>query len=153
VADVDAAINTAVDGLRKAVLIRRIKWEVVGPPGGVFTDDQRDALAERADEADLSDHIRRAIDESVARINTAGLPALVGKHRTAVTEAWADHDGRRRLAPGEEVLGAVYKAFGGTFDKKKDGERIARVMRKEEIPEEIKNLIDTILSLPQRTSS
>jgi hypothetical protein len=51
------------------------------------------------------------------------------------------------LAPGEEILTAVFAKFGTNYSKPRDTKRIAEEMRPDEIHEEIRTLIGKTLGL------
>jgi hypothetical protein len=56
-----------------------------------------------------------------------------------------------RLAPGEEVLEAVFKLVESRYVKTEDAARIAREMLPQEISQEIKEVIEKAYYLEQRT--
>jgi hypothetical protein len=72
---------------------------------------------------------------------------LEARVRQAWSEALADLDrewDRRKLelAPGDEVLGTIWRSHGRRYDKKRDGPRIAAVM--DQPPAELVDVIDSL---------
>jgi hypothetical protein len=144
-------IRAAADGLRATVLVRRIRWDLPGLEQGVLPDADRDALVAAADSPDLATRIGEVVDRTLAGLKgKIDLPALVERHRRELTEAWVDADKRLALAPGEEVLDAVYQEYGSAFRKSKDIGRIARAMQKEVIPDEVRRVIGKALGLTRQ---
>ena len=88
------------------------------------------------------------LDELVQMILDATTPVELEHHiREVWSEASAALDGaweqrKLDLAPGEEVLDAVWKAHGRRYDKKRDGPRIAMAM--EQPPTELDELINSL---------
>ena len=58
-----------------------------------------------------------------------------------------------KLAPGTEVVEAVFRYFGSEYVKRSDAVRIARAMRTDEIDSEIAEAIDHAIALTDRRSS
>ncbi len=54
---------------------------------------------------------------------------------------WTDSEKRQQLAPGEEILGAVFHHFGSEYKKTRDAVRIARHMQDDDISREINGLL------------
>ena len=76
------------------------------------------------------------------------IDGLVQSEREALSQEWFDPRKRLELAPGEEVLVAVFNHFGSEYKKPGDPVRIAKEMSADEIPSEIQRLIDKVVSLP-----
>jgi hypothetical protein len=72
---------------------------------------------------------------------------VVREEQEALDKEWSVSAQRVWIAPGEELLGAVFESFGTTSAKPKDAKRIAQAMRREEIDEEIAAIIKEAVSL------
>ena len=75
---------------------------------------------------------------------------IVNTERTQLASDWSNPKRRLELAPGSDLVEAVFAHFGATYRKPTDTERLARVMRREEIPAEIETLITRAASLTGR---
>ncbi|HYT43964.1 MAG TPA: hypothetical protein VEP90_16610, partial [Methylomirabilota bacterium] len=72
---------------------------------------------------------------------------IVSTEEETLERAWSDSRMRLQLAPGEEILSAVFRAYGLEYSKPTDTVRIARAMEPEEIQPEIVNLIKQAYTL------
>lgn len=145
---IDEKIQAAASGLKGTVLIRRIRWELPGLVQGVLPDKDRNELVQYADDPNLAKRIKQVIERILNDLNSKlDLTSLVEKHRKQLDADWLDQKKQLELAPGEEILKAVFDDFGLVYDKVKDGVRIAKAMKDNEIPEEIKEVIKRAVSL------
>lgn len=142
-------IDTAAAGLYGVVLLKRIRAALEGLKGGLLPSDVAVGLAPQAHRADLARLLRGRIK---ARINdhltALDIDAAVQSEKEALDIQWSDSEKRLHLAPGEEILAAVFNHFGSEYKKSRDAVRIARLMRVDEIASEIQDLIDRVVSLP-----
>jgi hypothetical protein len=130
------------------VLLKRIRVALGGLVGGFLPRDTASALAVSAKEADIADQIKRAVDDHL-RTKATGLSIdkVVDEQRARLTTEWTSLNARARLAPGEEILTAIFHRVGGEYAKPMDTERIAAEMTSEEIPGEIKvDIIERIVA-------
>jgi hypothetical protein len=88
--------------------------------------------------------MRSRVEEDIANLD---ITEVVDSEREALHKEWSNLEKRLELAPGEEVLAAVFEYVGAQLNKSTDTARIARKMRKDEIPVERKSLIDGVISL------
>lgn len=139
--------DTAAD-LRRHVFIRRLRAEIGGLVGGWVDKREADALAEHADQARFGTTLRKHINTRVRRaVSELKVPILVRKLRAELAADWADPARHLSLAPGEEVLDAVYRLVGSRYHKVHDTQHIARAMRAEEIDPELVDLLQRVVSL------
>lgn len=149
--DVRALIEREADRLRDTVLIKRIRAELGGLVGGWLSDEVAQELVSQVHDADFPGVLRAAVEARLgACLADLDIPDIVAREREAVAAAWVDGEERLRLAPGEELVQAVFGSVGATYAKPKDTERIARELRTDEIPDEIKRVIERAISLPTR---
>jgi predicted ATPase len=130
------ALGPAADATRDTVLLKT----VVARLKRIRTPDRKQV-----------EELRKAgagLDELVQMILDASTPVELEHHvREVWSEASAALDGaweqrKLELAPGEEVLDAVWKAHGRRYDKKRDGPRIAMAMQQP--PTELDELINSL---------
>ena len=77
----------------------------------------------------------------------ANIGDIVQSQRKTLATAWADRSQRLVIAPGEEVIAALFKHFGSQYNKTTDAVRIAEEMRKDEIAPELQEVITKVLTL------
>jgi hypothetical protein len=135
-ASVADALGPAADATRETVLLKT----VVARLKPIRTPD-RDQVEELVKAGAGLEELMRVILDVTSPTEL--------EHR--VREVWSevsaglDRDWEQRkleLAPGEEVLDAVWKAHGRRYDKKRDGPRIAMAM--EQPPTELDELINSL---------
>lgn len=147
-ADVERLIHEAAGGLYGLVFLKRIRAEIGGLRDGLVPGEMVGQFATRAHESEFPALIREAIETRIdSVISGLDLDALVQAEREALDVEWSDPDRRLALAPGEEILGLVFKHFGGEFNKRTDGPRIAAEMSANEITPEITALIERLAEL------
>ena len=144
---VEAIISSAADGMYSRILHKRIRTEVGGLIGGFIPRALLDTLDD-VPVADLSAAVSNLIDENIGKQLTAlDLSNLIYRIEQSLATQWSVAEDQRYIAPGEEILAAVYRYFGSRFEKSRDSDRIARAMSVNEISPEIVELIKKITSL------
>ena len=148
VEEVERWIETTAESLYDVVLIKRICTGLKGPKGGLLPRDMVNSLASMARRRDLPRRLRgrmRArLDEHLADVD---VDQLVLSERQTLDSEWSDLEIRQQLAPGEEILRAVFHHFGSEYKKTKDAVRIARHMQPDDIAREINQLLKKVASL------
>lgn len=137
------------------VLMRRIRSELGGVEGGMFNRDDIDELVSRYDKTthrgtfatDLAGHLRSRLG---ARIKGKNIESVITKQNEKLTEEWKDHTARLFLAPGEELIQAVFSAVGGRYKKDADTILFASLIQRTEIDPELRRIIETIHSLTSK---
>jgi hypothetical protein len=76
---------------------------------------------------------------------------LVRSEQAELAAEWAGRGRRLDLAPGEEIIRAVFAHFGTDYMKPGDTKSIANAMRADEIHQEIKGIITRAVELAART--
>ena len=141
-------INSAANDLYSAVLIKRIRTEIGGLHEGLLPTEAIPNLAPHATNPELSaivlEEIKTRFEGYVAGID---IEAIVATEKEALDTAWAVPENRLHLAPGEEILTAVFSKLGSEYRKPKDTIRIAKEMRSEEIEEELQGLLKRVYKL------
>jgi len=139
-ADVATVIDEAAWGLRQKIIVNRVCRQV-GPARPLMDHAIRQDLASAGADAD--------------QVTTAVLERLITADdlRAQIAGAWAEaerdvasQEGAELLAiaPGEEILEAVFQRFAGRrYDKRRDGPAIAKAMNP---PQEIKDLLTAFMS-------
>ena len=146
--EVRALIHATADKLYGLILLKRIRAEMPGLPGGLFPRESATTLASEAQEDDLAKIILQVVEERLERhVGDLNIPKIVQAQKDVLDKEWADIDHRVQIAPGEEIVVAVFKHFGSDYKKPEDTGRIAKEMSQNEIPAEIKELIRKAVDL------
>lgn len=146
--EVRALIHATADKLYGLILLKRIGAEIAGLPGGLFPRESATTLASEAQEDDLAKIILQVVEERLERhVGDLNIPKIVQAQKDVLDKEWADIDHRVQIAPGEEIVAAVFKHFGSDYKKPEDTGRIAKEMSQNEIPAEIKELIRKAVDL------
>jgi hypothetical protein len=142
-----ATIDEEAGKLFGLVLLKRIKAELGGLAEGLLPREEVARLAVEADNPDLPALVEKAVKTGFAD-HLAGLDVqnLVVVQKERLRKEWVKPEDRLKLAPGEEVLGAVFKRYGGKFNKRRDGPEMAKLMTAAEVPAEIKDVIEALLA-------
>ncbi|MDP9478952.1 MAG: AAA family ATPase [Actinomycetota bacterium] len=144
-------IASTADKLYGRVLLNRIRVEVVGLKGGLMTRGIVEKLAPRAEDPDLHEVLKEALQERVAEhLEEVDVEAIVREQREALQREWSIPERQIDLAPGDEILQEVFESLGSTYKKPKDTGRVARHMSEDEVPEEIKDLLNKVARLTER---
>jgi hypothetical protein len=147
--EVQRLIETTADSLYGVVLLKRIRAALEGLKGGLFPRYVADDMASLAHRKDLPRLLRGKMRARVSHyLADVDLDTLVGSEREALDQEWSNPEKRLHLAPGEEILAAVFHRFGSDYKKPGDTVRIAKEMSADDIPSEIRKLIVKVVSLP-----
>jgi hypothetical protein len=141
-------IRTTADTLYGVVLMKRIRVEIGGLKGGLLTRESVVALAPSINEADFSNILREQIESRVSsHLGDLHIENVINRERQLLDSEWSNSTRRLELAPGEELVNAVFQHFGSEYKKPKDTKWIAGAMVKEEIDDEIKELVQRVVAL------
>ncbi len=128
--------------------MKRIRNELSGLKGGMLTREEASALASHAQSPDLAKRLMEAMTSRVEQhFDSLHVDEIVLAERAALSEEWSDPERRLQIAPGEEVVQAVYRHFGGEYVKPSDTVGIAREMQADELSPEIIEIIRTAIAL------
>lgn len=145
-ADLQSVIDAAAENQREHVLVKRMRAAI----GGVRDKDVRrhiEQFVAIAHDECLATRIRTSAEGEFEKLfNASRLEEIVKQERKKLNQDWTPET-RLSLAPGEEVLNAVFREFGVTYSKT-EAPAIAATMEAGEIPQEVRNLIDRISRLP-----
>jgi hypothetical protein len=78
------------------------------------------------------------------------LGELIKDVKRKLDREWKIEGSRLYLAPGEEILNAVFNVFGTDYKKTTDARRIAKFMDVSDFHDELGNLMAKIEKLTQR---
>jgi predicted ATPase len=142
-------IDDAAEHLRGAVLLKRVRNEV-GWVGDMQVREMFDSLASESASMTLPQQIRGVaqtwIDEKFSEDKVA---AVIAEQRSRLEVEWAQPGGPLRIAPGSEILDAVFQHFGLRY-RKRDAGRLAEVMLVQDIADEVRMLVEQASGLPTR---
>jgi energy-coupling factor transporter ATP-binding protein EcfA2 len=139
VAEIEALLRETGDSLKSTVILKRVV-ESMGAMRLIGRADVQRLAKDSPTAQALSSLVRERSEEAAAGAETVA--ELWQTEEAEVEESWEER--WRELAPGEELLTAVWEAHGGKFDKGRDGSQIALEMT--EPPSELKERFDTFLS-------
>jgi hypothetical protein len=152
--EVGRMIRVAADRFYPVILLKRIRLELGGLPGGLLPREVIAELIPRVDGPELAEAVRARLQQRVGEyVAGMDIDAIVRTQKAALDAEWGDPGRRLWLAPGEEFLGAVFSHFGTEYAKPKDAVRIAGEMTAEEIDPEIKDVLTAAVGLADRTRS
>jgi hypothetical protein len=141
-------IHATAEKLYGLILLKRIRAEIAGLPGGLFPRESATDLASKAQEEHLANTILQAVEHRLERhVEELNIPTIVQDQKDALDKEWANIALRLQIAPGEEIIAAVFNHFGSAYNKPEDTERIAKEMSQSEIPDEIQDLIRKAVAL------
>ena len=145
---IDQIIYTSADDLYDTVLIKRIRTELGGLRDGLLPSAVTSSLLPHARKPDLSKLVLETVQSQFTQ-HIAGLDieSIVSTERQELDAAWADPEKRVQLAPGEEILAAIFKELELEYKKRTDTPRIAREMQTDEIHQEIIEIINKARAL------
>jgi hypothetical protein len=140
--EIEALMQTTADTLYGVILLKRIRNEIGGLIGGLLTREMATRLAPAATTTTLPQAIVKEInDYFTGYVESLKIEAIVTAQKEALDKEWNEPSRRLDLAPGEEILEAVFAKFGMKYKKPEDTVKIASKMNLDEIPGEIKELI------------
>lgn len=139
---IDQLIRTTADSLYGIVLLKRIRAEIAGLPGGFLSRDSVKELAAKAHNSNLANLIKENIESRLkSHVSALDVESIVRAEKKTLDGEWAHRERHLELAPGEEMIMAVFQTVGGRYDKATDAVRIAREMEVDEIHDDIKKII------------
>jgi len=151
-AEVQQIMEEAASALYGVVLLKRIRSSLGGLAGGLLPREAVNELVPLAAHPDLAGIIRERVTARVAeRLRAMDVEALVARERETLDREWDPPARRLVLAPGEEIINAVFAHFGTTYKKPGDTRAIAREIQAGEIAPEIKGVIARAVGLADRS--
>lgn len=149
--DIEQLIRRAVDDLYGIILLKRIRAELGSLRQGFVTPDTVTVLATEASLKSLPQKVYRAVKAEIApHLTKARIEEIVITLKKTLDDEWQDPDQREYLAPGAEILDAVFGHFGVRYRKPADTVRIAQHMSAGEIAPEIMQLLRKASGLAAR---
>lgn len=149
--EIQDLVRQATNQLFNDVVMKRIRSEIGGLPGGFLDDETLGILIPHASEPNLPSLVVEAVDRRVQTYtDRLALEELVDRERSAIEIAWTNEDERAWLAPGADILTSVFRSFDARYRKTEDGEYIARTIDIAHVDQELVELIDRAVSLQVR---
>jgi predicted ATP-dependent endonuclease of OLD family len=146
--DIEQLLMSKIEKLKHHVILKRIKEEIGG--GTFLPDEALNAIIEETKNIDmrvLTDRLTKVIQIMLnGKCGKERIRQIVNEQTLSVNNIWTNGEEKKKVTPGEEVLTEIFKEFGFNYNKEIDGQRIAQLMKAEEIPSEIKLLIQQIKS-------
>lgn len=145
----DRKIRAAAEALKPVVLLKRLR-ERMPRLNGMYDDLWITELAPEVDTRGLPAKLKRALSLRFAsRVQAMDWKRCVREERARLAVEWADLGKRLCVTPGEEILTLVFRECGSKYRKTDDAVRIARAMREDEIPAEIREIVERAIRLAQ----
>ncbi|HYT46022.1 MAG TPA: AAA family ATPase, partial [Methylomirabilota bacterium] len=139
---INQLIDEAANSLYKTVFIKRIRAEIGGLREGLLPSEALSSLTVDTGRETSSELVLQAIksqwEHYLAGLN---IDNIVSSEKAELDAEWADPAKRLLLAPGEEILIAVFTTYGFEYSKPIDTVRIAREIPSDEIDEEIISIL------------
>jgi hypothetical protein len=152
--EVGKIIRTTADSLYNLVLMKRIRAELAGLRGGLLPREAVIDLSHKVNYKNFPRIIRREIESRISdHLDELKISEIVDRVKFHLDVDWANPSQRSWIAPGEELMAAVFHHFGSEYKKPNDTIRIAREMSNDEIPREIADLIRRVVALTQRVAT
>jgi hypothetical protein len=149
---VQVLIRNTAEGLRDLVLLKRIRTRLGGLASGLLPRELVGELLPSMGQPTfaniLKDRLQACLLEHVDRL---AIETVVECERETLHAEWADPERHLMLAPGEEIVAAVFAYFGTTYSKPRDTKAIAREIKAEEIHPEILGVIKRAVGLADRS--
>ena len=119
--NIDDLLKTTAKSLYGVVLIKRIRSELSGIGSSAIPRESVPDLTLEAHSGELPDLIRRGATDGLQQaLDEVKLDDLVFAQRATLDSEWTDGADFSRLAPGAELLDAVFRQFGSKYRKSKD---------------------------------
>jgi putative ATP-dependent endonuclease of OLD family len=133
-------IEESADGLRQLAVQKRILRSLFTP---IYFD--RNSVFEATD-AEFDNRLCAEIDRQIAALGERKneIQAMTEQVETSVGQVWDSE--KLAIVPGDELLDCVCRKFEVRFKKRRDGSRIARLLKIEELPAELINLLKGLVS-------
>lgn len=152
--EIASVIAEAIDALYGELLLKRVRAELGGLPGGLLPRTAVEELASLATKSSLGSavkrHVRKRLDPLVS---TARIAEVISQARATLDKDWNKPGKRAAIAPGADVLAGVFAKYGATYDKSKDGERIAAAMNASDVGQDLATIIRRASALPDAGST
>jgi len=130
------------------VLIKRIRNELGGLRDGLLPPAVASTLIDHTKKPNLPQLVREAVQSQFTQhLASLDIERIILTEQQELDTAWSDQEKRLLLAPGEEILAAVYTALGFQYNKRADTPSIAREMKADEIDQEIIGVIEKARAL------
>lgn len=137
---VSERLEECANSLRRLAVEKRILRSLFTP---IYFD--RNSVFENTD-ADFDSRLCAEIDRQIAALGErkTEIQARAEQEETLVSQIW---DSRKlAIVPGDELLDCVCRKFGVRFKKRRDGSRIAQLLKVEELPTELTELLKRLVS-------
>jgi hypothetical protein len=136
-------ISETANSLYGTVFFKRVRSEIGGLRDSLLPTSALSILLQHIKSPDLPEVVMQEIKSEFGQyISDLALETIVTKQGQELDKLWADPKNHVCLAPGEEILEAVFKIVGSRYIKTEDAARIAREMQPLDISQEIKGVIE-----------
>jgi energy-coupling factor transporter ATP-binding protein EcfA2 len=139
-------IADSADTLKGMVVLKSVADELV--PVRLIDRKTVKSIASRG--GGLSE-LRKAVQEALPSADklVSDVDCLWAETQGRIDSGWESH--KTDVAPGTEILSAIWRAHGGSYDKRRDGQQIAAAMAAG--PKEVREALTGFLSTSRRVPS
>jgi len=147
--DVLDVVANSADGLYSVVLAKRMRFALKPIARGIAPSELIDALIPLASQSDFPEGVMELMNRRVAtQVRDFDIKGVASKVKADLDDEWSEPSKRPLLAPGEELIGAVFASVGGKYAKAQDAVTIARHFIRSEVAPELVEIITIIARLP-----
>jgi hypothetical protein len=149
-AEIAQFISLEANELYGLVLLKRIRAALLASPtGGIFPRDMVKKLAPKAHDPKLDLLLQRTLKTRSEQLQRdLNIRKVVATEQKKLQKEWKKPTNHLLLAPGSEIVEAVFSMLGLKYSKPADTKLIASKMTAAQIPHEINALIKRIHDLP-----
>lgn len=143
--EIRTRLGAAATSLKNVVLSKRVRAAMPRLDGGPFPRAFAEELAKEADVADWARRIVSCLKKHHSDwIDESRIAEIVESERARITREWITEESILKNAPSADILQTVFREFGLTYNKQTDGPAIARRMSADEIPSEVRPILDWV---------
>ncbi|MGW0074302.1 ATP-dependent nuclease [Streptomyces cellulosae] len=138
--EVQEKIDEACESLRSVAIERRALKELCTP-----VIPRREKIINRQTEEEFLAAAKRELDEALMAVQKLkdSVEETLQVAESDVAARWGDD--KIALIPGDEILKRLFREYNLSFNKRKDSVGIASVMTEDEIPTEMKRIIEGLV--------
>ena len=140
ITEVNTALSTAADSLKDLALDKRVSRIACRP---IYPD--RNRVLQRDSTKDIGARISEELERQRTALDSieSSLAEIRAREEQALNEQWGTK--KTQIVPGDFLLDEVCRGFGVRFVKERDSARLAALMTAEEIPTEIRGLLNKLI--------
>lgn len=138
--EVTRTLSEVADRLKADVISRRLARSFCKP-----LYPSREALLSATEDTSVEDQLRAEVSRLQDEVRTRAEQTMVvaEEERRVIQEHWESR--KLSLAPGDELLDGVCRVYGVRFRKERDAQRLAAMLREDEVAPSLRSLLHGIV--------